>query len=82
VKALGRLGLYDEPLVDDHVEGLPGERFPFVIDHNGNLAIHLVTFGDEIAFEGERVDVLAIPESEFAVHVEKRANHGVAELVL
>ena len=72
MQALDRCVLDHDLLIDDHVQRLTSERLSATIDHDRDLSVDLVPLGDKISLERERMDELAVPESELAVYVSER----------
>ena len=67
-----RLVLYNNFLVDDHVEAMIRERLSFVIDRDDHFPSNGVAAFHQLLFERQRIDVLKKPESETVVDVVKR----------
>jgi hypothetical protein len=82
MQAFSGLGLHHERLVDDHIECLPSERFSAVVDHDGNFAMNFVSFGDELTFERQQVDVFPKTNAQRAVHLKKRSDDRVRQPLL
>jgi hypothetical protein len=74
MEPLARLIFDDDFSIDDHVEGLPGERLAAVINHHSDLAIDPMSLRNQVALHRESVDVLPISKAERAVNVAERIN--------
>jgi hypothetical protein len=79
VKVIRGLGLDHEFVIDDHVEPLHPELFPFVRDANGELPRDPVATSDQFTLHGHHVEVLQKSEAKGVVDVEERADHRVRE---
>jgi hypothetical protein len=82
VEALAGFDLHDQPVIDEHVKGLPCEGLAAVVNHHRDLSRDSVALRDQLAFEGKRVNVFSIAIAECTVYSEERTDCCMRQLFL
>ena len=82
VKFGRRLDLYNELVVDHHVQALLGELFALVHDTNPDLAPYRMAAASEFSFQRQNVDVLEEPVAQCVVHFVERADDRVTDRLM
>jgi hypothetical protein len=80
VKVVGGFGLYNETLVDDHVEPLPSKLFALVLHLDVDFPGNLMAPVPELPLECRRVEILCKPESQLPIDLVERTDDGMREL--
>src|SRR5687768_1013337 len=75
-----RLDLYDQNLIDDHVQPLLTQRLTLVHDPYAHLARDTMPASAELPFEAHDVDVLDESKSEGVINRVERSDYGLREL--